>query len=253
MPNEGLRFVISAAAGWILIFVALEAMRRAAPWLWPAPPPAAPQRRGLDLLLAVLVPVAILLLGQAWFAGWLRWHWSGAWDHLAYLLAQVLIWSPLWLVLWWRHQSVTTLWLPRDHLWLRVGAGALLGCLGAVAYLAMTGDLARLPGVLARAATLPAWAHALPVLLEGCGVAFVFVRLQWALGRAVAALVPGVLFALAHVPRALEAGDPVEQIVLICLMNTALVALLLVWMQRFRDMVTIGVAHWLWDLAIDAF
>ena len=85
------------------------------------------------------------------------------------------------------------------------------------------------------------------------GVAFVYVRLRWALGPVAAALVPGLLFAVAHLPRAFEAGDPVGAVVVMFVVNTALVAGLVAWAARFRDVVTLGVVHWLWDLAIDAF
>ena len=93
----------------------------------------------------------------------------------------------------------------------------------------------------------------MPVYLEGVGLAYVFVRLQWALGSRWAALSPGLLFALAHVPRAMADGEPALSIAVFFLFNTAFVTVLLLVLARYRDVVALGVAHWLMDLAIAAF
>lgn len=253
MPTE-LGFAWRVVVCWILLFALWEVFRRAFPGAWPAAAARRPAaRRWLDLGLAVLVPVSILALGQLWFAGTLRWQWPGAWRHLGYVLAQLLIWSPLALALVLRRQPLSSIWLPGDHVVLRGGVGAVLG-LGAVAlYLWLCGSSTRWPAILARTVTLQAWAHFVPVFLEACGVAFVYVRLRWAFGAVVAASVPGLLFAAAHLPRAIETGEPVGSVAVMFLVNAALVAGLVAWAARFRDVATLGVAHWLWDLAIDAF
>lgn len=253
MPSQDSSFVWQASLAWLVVFVGLEGLRWRWPRLWPARAPLPSDRRWLDLSLALLVPAAILGGGQLWFSGHLRWRWPGDWRHLAYVLAQLLIWSPLGVALWLRRQPIESLWVPRRDVLLRTFAGALLGLLAVAVYLTCTGAWSRWPAILARTVTLQAWAHAVPVFLEACGVAFVFVRLEWALGRWPAALVPGLLFAAAHVPRALADGEASGAIAVMFVFQTALIAVLITWTARFRDLIAIGVAHWLWDLAIDAF
>lgn len=252
MPDD-LGFPWRVAVCWLAVFIGFEGLRRAWPAVWPAPAAAHGDRRWLDLALALLVPAAILALGQLWFAGTLRWRWPGAWRHLAYVLAQLLVWSPLVLALVLRRQGPATVWMPRDRLLLRLAGGLLLGLLAVALYLELNNSHGRWPAILGRTLTLQAWAHVVPVFLEACGVAFVFVRLRWALGRVAAALVPGILFAAAHLPRAFAAGEPPVTIAVLFAVNAALAAGLVAWAARFRDLIVVGVAHWFWDLAIDAF
>jgi hypothetical protein len=152
-----------------------------------------------------------------------------------------------------RRQPVSSAWTGASALPRRLLAGLVLGTVAVLVYLAARGQLARLGAIAERAATWRSLAHALPVYLEGVGLAFLYVRLEWALGRAWAAAVPALLFALAHVPRALAAGDPAWSVAAFFAFNAAFVAALLLVLRRYRDVVALGVAHWLMDLAIEAF
>lgn len=246
-------FFVAVVLAWATVLGGLELARRRWPRVWPAADVQTSARPWLDLGLALLVAAAVLGLGQLWQHGVLRWRWPGAWDHLAYALGQAVIWSPLPLVLWLRCQRAASAWTGSDHLVARLCAGAVLGAAAVTVYLLARGDLARWPSIAAKAATWRSLAHALPVYLEGVGIAFLFVRLRWAMGRAAAVLVPGLLFALAHVPRAVQDGEPPATIAAVFAFNAAFVAVLLLLLARFRDVVALGVAHWLMDLAIDAF
>jgi membrane protease YdiL (CAAX protease family) len=246
-------FFVAVALAWACVLGGLEVGRRRLPHVWPAAAVARSARPWFDLVLALLASAVVLGLGQLWQGGVLRWRWPGAWDHLAYALAQAVIWSPLPLVLWLRRQRAASAWTGTDHLAVRLLAGALLGVVAVTVYLLARGDLARWPQIASSAPTWRSLAHGLPVYMEGVGIAFLFVRLQWAAGRTVAALVPGLLFALAHVPGSLSAGEEPGTIAAFFAFNTAFVAVLLLLLARTRDVVSLGVAHWLMDLAIRAF
>lgn len=246
-------FFVPVLGAWCIVFAGLELARRVRPDVWPAAAVGRSGRPGLDLVVALLVALAVLGLGQLWHGGLLRWRWPGEFAHLGYLLAQLLIWSPLPIALWLRRQSPATAWTGNDHLVLRLAVGLVLGAVATIVYCAARGDVPRIGEVFERAATLRSLVHAVPVYLEGVGLAFLFVRLQWLLGARAAALIPAVFFAAAHVPRALADGEQAGAIVAFFAFNTVFVATLLLLLRRHRDVASIGAAHWLTDLAIGAF
>ncbi|HEX5050597.1 MAG TPA: CPBP family glutamic-type intramembrane protease [Planctomycetota bacterium] len=246
-------FFVPVLLAWTSVLGGLEIARRLRPAVWPAALPPRSERRWLDLGIALGVGFAIVGTGQLWHAGVLRWRWPGAWDHAAYVLAQLLVWAPMPLAMWLRRQTAASAWTGTRHLPTRIAAGLVLGAVAVTVHLALRGDLPRWPTIVAKATTLRSLAHAAPVYLEGVGLAFLFVRLQWAFGRWLAALVPALLFAAAHVPRGLADGEAPATIAAFFVFNTAFVTALLLVLNRHRDVVALGVAHWLMDLATDAF
>ncbi|HEX6813323.1 MAG TPA: CPBP family glutamic-type intramembrane protease [Planctomycetota bacterium] len=244
-------FYVPVVAAWVAIFLGLEVARRLRRSVWPAADTSRSWMPRLDLGIALLVAAAIIGLGQVWRDGWLRWRWPGAWDHLAFLLQQLIIWSPLPFALWFRRQKAASAWTGPDHLATRLLVGFVLGAIGVTFYLAARGELSRWPSIANEALTLRALAYAAPVYLEGVGLAYVFVRLRWAVGRWLAALIPGLLFALAHVPG--SGNDSAATTVSFFVFNTVFVTIVLLVLARYRDVVALGVAHWLMDLATDAF
>lgn len=246
-------FFVPVVAAWAAAFAGHAWLRRRWAPLRPAAeaPPSA--RPWLDVALVVAVTVGILGLGQLWHGGYLRWDWPGAWSHAAFATAQLVVWSPLFLALAVRRQGGKTVWVTGDGLLAKLGAGLVLGALAVSVFLALRGELGRWPALLEKAATPRSLAHAAPVFLEGVGIAFLYVRLRWALGPALAAFVPGALFALAHVPNSLAAGESTLSIAAFFAFNTVFVACVLVLLARTRDVVWVGVAHFLTDLAIEAF
>lgn len=246
-------FFVAVVAAWATCFLGLEVARRLRPAVWPAPAPPPGQRPWVDVAVCVGVIAAVLGIGQLWHAGWLRWRWPGPWDHLAYALAQALVWLPLPLAMLWRRQTASSAWTGASFLWHRLAVGVLSGAVAVSVFLAQRGELSRWPEILDRACGWHALAHFLPVYMEGVGNAFVFVRLQWAFGNRLAAVVPGLLFALAHVPRGLADGESIATLVTFFAFNSAFVTVLLFALARHRDVVALGVVHWWMDLAIRAF
>jgi len=244
-------FYVPVVAAWTAAFLGLEVARRLRRSVWPAADTARSWVPRLDLGIALLVAAAILGLGQLWQQGWLRWHWPRAWDYLAYLLGQLIIWSPLPFALWFRRQKAASAWTGADHLTTRLVVGLVLGCVAVTFYLAARGELSRWPAIATEALTLRSLAHAAPVYLEGVGLAYVYVRLRWAVGRWLAALIPALLFALAHVSG--SANDSAATTIAFFVFNTVFVTALLLVVARYRDVVALGVAHWFMDLATDAF
>ncbi|HZN37848.1 MAG TPA: hypothetical protein VFD82_03540 [Planctomycetota bacterium] len=246
-------FLLPVVIAWASAFLGLEGASRVVRSVWPAADTARSGWARLDLGIALLVATAIIGLGQLWTNGTLRWHWPGDWDHAAYAIAQLVIWSPLPFALWLRRQRAASAWTGADHLVVRLAVGFVLGCVAVTFYLAVRGELSRWPAIAAKAFTWHSLAHAAPVYLEGVGIAYVYVRLQWVVGSWVAALIPALLFAIAHVPRALEAGESAGSIAVFFGFNLVFVTTLLLVLARYRDVVSLGVVHFCMDVATGAF
>ncbi len=205
-----------------------------------------------DLLLTFVAGAGIFLLGAAYRAGWLFPTGGTAAGQIGWLVDNCIIYSPIVTVLAVRRQSLRTLFLSVTRLPEKILLGLVLGVIAIVVYSGLRGELGEVPGYLASAVDVDKLVNFLPVFLEGVALAFVFVRLRWAVGTAVAIAVPSVLFAAAHVPGAIEAGHEATHIAVFFAFNTALPAAILWTVGRPRDVVWIGLAHYLMDIAIRA-
>src|SRR5262245_46700634 len=115
---------LSACAAWLLV-------TRLRPKLWPTPPAIKSDRPWLDLGLAAAAAIAILALGQAYRSGYLLQSGGSAIAPLAFTLNQLIIFSPIAIVLAIRGQSPATVFLSIPALPVKLITGLVLG-LGAV-------------------------------------------------------------------------------------------------------------------------
>lgn len=219
------------------------------PQVWPAEADAETRRPWLDLGVCVAVMLAILGMGQLYRVDWLLPK-RGLWN---YTINQALIYAPLFAALLARRQSGSTVWLTRHNLGRKVGIGLALGFLAVVVFLALRGDLGQLPDEVARAVTPNSLAHFFPVFMEGVAVAFIFIRLRWAVGALWATVGPALLFAAAHVPRGIESGSTFAEIAAFFVFNTLIVIVILQVLRRSRDVIWLGLVHFLMDVPTRAF
>ncbi len=220
------------------------------PNTWPAPErDPASTRPWLDLLVCVGVVVGVLGIGQLYNHDLLLPKNGNLW----FLANQLLIFSPLFLALIARRQGGNSIWVTTNGLPAKLAFGSGLGVLAMVVFLAMRGELRDLPNHLLRAVEPRSLSHFFPVFMEGVGLAFLFVRLQWVLGRKVALLLPALLFAAAHIPRALADGADAPRIVAFFVFNTAIVIAVLAVLRRSRDVTWLGLVHYLMDIPSGAF
>lgn len=91
------------------------------------------------------------------------------------------------------------------------------------------------------------------VFLEGVAVAFVYDRLRWVIGGPLAIWIPCLLFAAAHVPRSLDAGRPLDEVLVWFAFNTLLPAMIFSVVARSRDIIWIALPHYVLDAASGAF
>jgi membrane protease YdiL (CAAX protease family) len=83
-------------------------------------------------------------------------------------------------------------------------------------------------------------------------VVFAFVRLRWALGTAAAIAIPSLLFAAAHVPGQFAEECDTAYMAVFFVFNAALAAAVFSVVQRSRDVIWLGLVHYLMDIAIRA-
>ena len=117
----------------------------------------------------------------------------------------------------------------------------------------LRGELSRLPAILKSAVQLDSLSNFPAIFLENVALAFLFVRLKWAVGVRWAIGVPAVLFALAHVPGSLAEGDPMGHIVTFFFLTGGLTVVILYTAYRSRDIIWLGVVHYMMDIVIKAF
>ena len=206
-----------------------------------------------DLLLTVVAAAAIFMLGAVYRAGWLLPSGDTAAGRIDWLVDNVIIYSPIAAVQAIRRQSSRTMFLSMTRLPEKILLGLALGLIAIVVYSALRGELREVPGYLASTVDVEKLAVFIPVFLEGVVLAFAFVRLRWAVGVTAAIAIPSILFAAAHVPGAIEAERGLSYIAIFFAFNTVLSAAILWTVGRSRDVVWIGLAHYLMDIAIRAF
>ena len=182
-----------ACGGW------LGGYRLTRRW-WPTPEPLCTEHKWLDLAMVVVAVALILGLGWMWRQGWLLPEPEGWSGHLFWQFNNLVIYGPIIVILAHRGQSLRTIYLWPAGLPVKFAAGLFLATLSVVVFVLLRGETGRLPQIAIGSIRLDNARNFLPVFLEGVAVAFVYVRLRWVVGRWAAMVVPGLLFAAAHIP-----------------------------------------------------
>ena len=196
-------------------------------------------------MLAVLLVIGV---GQLWSQGWLLPE-DGALRLLAASVNQLLIFSPMGLLLLWRRQRLSTAWLPLDRVPVRVGLGVVLATLAIVAFHFVRGaDDVGLIGRWAATWSPRGVDKLVQVFLEDAAIAILLCRLGSALRRPTLAVVAvGVLFAAAHIPAMLSKGAEASEFARLVL-DAGLAVVVLGTLQRSRDIWWFFPVHFAMDM-----
>ena len=227
----------AALAGWALLLYTR-------PQLWPQTRPrfARPWR---EVLWALLGAVGVILVGQVYSAGF-RLRASGGLRVLAESINQLLIFAPMLLVPLMRRDDLSTAWIRRDRVWLRVGIGIVLGLLAIGVFTTLHGSVSW-PAAIARTYRLASVHIAVQVLLEDIAIAILVVRLAAAMSTRKAIALAAILFAAGHIPTMITNGaSPAELLAL--LRDAALGGAVIALAIRAADVWVLWPIHFAMDM-----
>ncbi len=223
-------------------------------WLWRIAPIKTPEKPWVEFLVAILVAIAVLAVGQLYSYGWLLpspENKIGA--GISWMLNNVIIFSPIWGVLIIRKQSLSTVLLSKNDLVKKVIFGLVSSLIGIVVFIGLRNEWGRFSEILSHALTYKSLINFPAVFFENVALAFLFVRFRWVVGAKWAIIIPAIIFALAHVPGSIAEGDPWGHILTFCVLTSSLTVMILYTAYRSRDILWLGFVHYLIDVTIKAF
>jgi hypothetical protein len=203
-------------AGYATALVGWLAALRLRPTAWPrreSPAFAHPWR---EVAWALVAAVGVIAVGQLYVRG-IRLRAAGALAPAAESVNQLVIFSPMLLLLVVRRQPLATAWLPTDRVAGRVAVGVALALLAIAAFTAVRPVVGAWGVVVARVYRWASLPTLVQVLLEDVSIAILFVRLRAGLGARATIVLVAVLFAAGHVPTLLATGAPPREIAALAL------------------------------------
>jgi hypothetical protein len=188
----------------------------------------------------------VIAIGQAYVHGLLM---SSAAKKVPPLdaLAQILIFSPVFVVMALRRQSLETVWLPVNRVWLRVLFGVGLALAALAVSLVIVGKAETWPEVVASIYQPNKLSYFVQVFLEDIAIAFLFVRIAAAIGVRPAILLTSALFAAGHIPTLLAQGASLSELTTL-LLDAGLGALMIGVVARSRDVWWFWQVHFVMDM-----
>lgn len=212
------------------------------------------ERPWLDFSIALISVVAIIGIGQLYSAGYLIPNTkSTIANRFIWMVNNVLIFSPIGIALFLRKQKLTTVFLSKNQWPKKLAFGIIASLMGISIFLTLRNELGRLPEILTEAIQFKSLSYFPAVFFENVALAFLFVRLKWAVGIKWAIIIPAIFFAFAHVPGSIAEGDPWSHIITFFVLTGSLTTFILYTAYRSRDIIWLGVVHYMMDIVIKAF
>jgi hypothetical protein len=223
----------AALAGWFLL-------ARVVPVLWPrrdAPHFAHP---GRELGWGVLGLAGTLGLGFLYVREMLL---PVSFDglQLVDLANQLIVFTPILLVVALRRHPLATLWLPTDRVFIRIVTGILLALAGLTAFVLVAGNTPPWIEVMQSVYHHRNLPILLQVLLEDVTAAFLAVRIAGVLGPRAAPVLAAVILTASHLTASLAAGV-VQGVLERALVDVFLGAAVVAVVQRSADV------WWFWGV-----
>jgi len=218
--------------------------------LWNQPEEFKPDKPVIELVIALLAVVAVFMVGRLYSAGYLL---PARYNPYAWIANNLIIYSPIFIVLLIRKQPITTVWISHKHIGFKLLVGGVASVISVSVFLTFRMEWERFIEVVTKSFSADALSYFVPVFLEGVAIAFLFVRLKWVSNLKVALAIPGVLFAMGHLPGMIVDGDPWWHMTLMSLVTGSITVFVLYTCYKTRDIIWIGIVHYFMDVAIRAF
>lgn len=196
---------------------------------------------------AMLAVVGVIVVGQLYQRG-LRFQAAEPWSVAAEIANQVLIFSPMVVLLIVRRHSPATAWLPARAAGFQILLGLGLAILAIIAFSVIVERTTAWHVVLTRVASLIHADKFAQVFLEDFSIALLLVRLGAALRKPiVATVVVAFLFAAGHIPAMLSRGADMSELSRLIL-DFGLAAMVLLTLQRTASIWWFAWVHFAMDM-----
>jgi len=195
---------------------------------------------------ALVGALGILAAGQLWSRG-IRLPDEGAFGPVLGAMNQLLIFTPILLVVLLRRQSWATAWLPRHRFAMRLLVGLVLASLAVTTYAVLRAGADEPWVLLGRIWRYEHLDEMVQVFLEDVTIAILFVRLAGAMGSRWATVVVACLFAAGHIPVMISEGATWNELAGL-LRDAGLGVAAILVLQRSRDVVWFWCIHFALDM-----
>ena len=234
-------------AGYATAMIGWLAISRGLPELWPTRRVENFARPWWEFAGAMVAATAVLGVGQLYQRGWLL-PTGGRFGLVLDTANQVLLFSPMILLLLVRRHPLATAWVPTRRVHLRLAVGLALALSALVSFALVQKSLGRWPDLVVFVYR-PSHAHfAMHIFLEDLTIAILFVRLAAALQRPwIVAVVVAGLFAAGHIPGALSSGASLVELIPLTLDMLLGIGILLIW-YRSADIWWFWCVHFAMDM-----
>jgi hypothetical protein len=230
---------MAGLGGWLVA-------SRVMPQVWSQDPVEGFAHPWKEFGIALVGAVGILAIGQLWIRG-IRLPEQGVLGPVLGAINQVLIFTPILLVIVIRRQSWATAWLPRQRIAMRLLVGLVLATLAVATYSLLRAEADAPWVMLGRIWRYEHFDEMVQVFLEDLTIAILFVRLAGALGSRWSTAIVALLFAAGHIPAMVSGGATWLEVGGL-LRDVGLGVAVILVLQRSRDVVWFWCIHFCLDM-----
>jgi hypothetical protein len=247
-----LNFEIAVYLSWVVGVGLLLLAIRLLPAHWQALEPIRLERPGRETLWALAAAVLVVGISVATdnvFRGWKRHPSIGSAVFFGQL---VLVYSPIFALLWWRKQGLRTCLLRFDKLPSKILLGTGLAFVASFVFLLIRG---RAGSFRDFAATLGqgGMVAMFQTFMEGFAIGFLLYRVGAWIGIGWSSVIVAILFMAAHIPNytsgAFHLSLPVA--ILAAVAHAGIGVFIFVAAWRSQDIIVLGILHWFINRASD--
>lgn len=228
-----------AMVGWL-------AVNRLIPSLWPSCPVPNFKNPWKEVGWVFLTCLGIIAIGQLYQAG-IHLPQSGPLGQVFESINQLIIFSPVFLLLYLRKHSLSTAWLNTKGAAPRIGVGFGLALIAIFAFTLFKSESDGWFPVIQRVYHYQNLSHIIQIFCEDIAIAVLFIRIRSALGLRGAIILVAALFALGHIPAMMSAGVSLNEFSSLIL-DTLLGAGVIFIVQKSADILWFWMIHFAMDM-----
>lgn len=167
------------------------------------------EKPGLEFAFALIAVIFILAIGQLYVRDFLIPH-DG--NRVVDAINQLLIFSPVLILIMIRKQSLETIWLPTSNILLRLAIGLVIAIFSLLVYWLVRNNASAYGAMLVNIYHPQNISHLVQVFMEDITIALIFVRLAAWIGSKRAIIIVAILFAAGHIPSLLSNGFAITEL-----------------------------------------